>query len=144
MPSGPGYEDILVAEIDRQAEQRAKAQAAEAGPAPGTRQLNDDRELREWNRSDDSIDVDALLAQGIGIEEITRAKHPNRVRMIESHSPDWTARCDFAEKLAKRAEEAKAKLTPHLGAQGMMPMPPMNGTSPMPPPLMSEPEQGGY
>lgn len=142
MPSGPGYEDILVAEINRQAEQRARAQAAEAGPAPGTRQLNDARELREWNRSDDSIDVDALLAQGIPIEEITRAKYPNRVRLIESHSPNWTDRVEYAEKMAKRAADEAARnaeLAPMMGPGPLAPpmiAPPMHDTAP--------PAPGGY
>lgn len=97
------YQDLVVREIAQQADQRARAMAAELGAPSGFEQLSDAKELEYWNRADPTIDVEALLAQGHPIEDITRAKHPDRVRLIESGRPNWEERVKYAETMAQKA-----------------------------------------
>lgn len=103
MPDKLPYQDLVVREIEQQGDQRAKAMAAELGAAPGYEPLSDAKELEYWMRADPTIDVDTLLAQGQSIEEITKARHPDRVRLIEMGRPKWTERCDYAEKMAQKS-----------------------------------------
>lgn len=103
MPDTLPYQDLVVREIEQQGDARAKAMATELGPAPGYEPLSDAKELEYWSRADPTIDVDTLLAQGQSIEEITKAKHPDRVRLIEMGRPKWTERVEYAEKMAQKA-----------------------------------------
>lgn len=93
-------------EMYEQGESRAQGMAAQAGRQADTKDLTDARELHEWMRSNDKINVQALLDAGASIEDITRAKHPNRVRLVLTHSTDWSERVRYAEKMKRLADEA--------------------------------------
>lgn len=146
MPSAKS-KDELVGELVIQKIMQDSEHAAEIlGPPAGMATVGPKKELELWNEVNPEVDVLAVmrqrmahhLSQGLPAEdayleaslETAAVAFPARLRMV-AHFPTLTQQCAELERLAQRAERAKASTRPPDDAG-----PPM-APQPTPPPPSS-------